>query len=66
MDFGMYTDKGNQMIGVLVKTAKQNDFTLDQAYRMLVDISEIAGFEEALDTVVRECFFDALGYYDVA
>ena len=66
MDYGMYTDQGNQMIDVLVNTAKAKNLTFDQAYNLLVSASGIPGFEEATDTVVRECFFTALGYYDVA
>ena len=66
VDYGMYTDVGNKVIDVLVKTAKRNNFTLDQSYRMLEDISEVPGLEEATDTEVREIFFSVLGYYDVA
>lgn len=65
MDYGMYTDQGNQVIDALVNTAKINKLTMDQAYRMLEKISEIPGFEEATDTEVREIFFSILGYYEV-
>jgi len=64
MDYGMYTDQGNQVIDVLVNTAKANNLTFDQAYNLLINVSEIAGFEEATDTVVRENFFTCLGYYN--
>jgi hypothetical protein len=66
MDYGMFTDQGNLMIHVLVNTAKAKNLTLDQAYNLLISASEIPGFEEATDTVVRENFFTCLGYYDVA
>jgi hypothetical protein len=64
MDYGMFSAKGNQVIDVLVYTAKSNNLTFDQAYNLLINVSQIAGFEEATDTEVRERFFDALGYYN--
>ena len=61
-DYAMYTDFGNAMVGEIVKGAKHKNLTWPEVYQMLVTISSIKGCEEATDTAVRECVYDALGF----
>ena len=62
MDYGMFTDTGNAMVHGIVAGAKHKNLTWPEVYRMLCTISEIEGYGEATDTVVREAVYDALGF----
>jgi hypothetical protein len=62
MDYGMFTDAGNAMIHGIVVTSKMAGLDWDQVLEILHDISTLDGVEEATDTAVRECVYDALGF----
>lgn len=62
MDYEMFTDFGNTMIGEIVKGAKYKNLTWSEVYEMLRTISQIKGCEEATDTAVRESVYIAMGF----
>lgn len=61
-DYGMFTPEGNTIVDQVVITAKNKDMQWRRVYDMLVAVSNIEGFEEATDTVVREAVYIAMGY----
>ena len=60
-DYGMFTDKGNLAVLLIVEGAISNGLSWLEVYQCLVRLSEQPGFEEALDTAVRELVYDAVG-----
>jgi hypothetical protein len=63
-DFGMFTERGNAAVGQLVALAKTAELTWPVTYnllRVLAD-SNPDQYGEAMDTVVREMVYDALGF----
>jgi hypothetical protein len=60
MEYGMFTDAGNHLVHALVMAAKSKDLDWDQVYEMMEGASKVAGFEEILDTEVRESVYMAL------
>jgi|APCry1669189768_1035252.scaffolds.fasta_scaffold35198_3 hypothetical protein len=58
--YGMFSDTGNAMIHGVVITAKANNLDWDQVVNVLYDIATLDGFEEAVDTVVREMVYESL------
>jgi hypothetical protein len=60
-DFGMYTDAGNSAVMGIVEGAISNGLSWLEVYQCLVNLAKQPGFEEALDTVVRELVYDACG-----
>lgn len=63
-DYAMFTDIGNAGVHAIVETARANQLTWVQTLRALRALAEQEPFGEAMDTMVRECVFDALGYGD--
>ena len=65
-DYAMYTDLGNAGVHAVVEAARANQLTWVQTLRALRQLAESNEdvFGEAMDTMVRECVFDALGYGD--
>lgn len=62
-DYAMYTELGNAGVHGIVVAARAKDMTWAQtlnALRQLAD-SNPDLFGEAMDTMVRECVYDALG-----
>ena len=60
MDYAMYTDEGNHAVRNLVIDAIKNKHSWTEVIRRLADLARDERFEGALDTMVRECVFDAL------
>jgi hypothetical protein len=63
-DYAMYTELGNAGVHAIVVAARANQLTWTQvvnALRQLSDSNEDV-FGEAMDTAVRECVYDALGF----
>lgn len=50
MSYGMFTDEGERLVGLIAKTAT----TEEKAIEALNELAETKGFEEATDTAVRE------------
>lgn len=61
-EFGMFTDKGNQRVGVLVRYAIAQRMPWDDVYHKLIELSKHPEFEECCDTEVRESVYEAIGY----
>jgi len=59
--YGMFTDAGNAAVHSIVQGAISNDLTWLEVYQCLVYLAENPDFAEALDTVVREMVYDAVG-----
>ena len=57
----MYTELGNAGVHGVVTAAKINNWTWAQTYRALAQLSEHKLFAEAMDTMVREYVYDAIG-----
>ena len=60
-DYAMYTELGNAGVHGIVVAARLNDWTWAQTLNALRELSETEVFAEAMDTMVRECVYDALG-----
>lgn len=63
-DYAMYTDIGNAGVHAVVEAARANQLNWAQTLRALRQLSESNEevFGEAMDTAVRECVYDALGF----
>jgi len=62
MYYGMFSDAGNAAVAEIVKSAKEKNLCWLETYQQLCNLSRVACFGEATDTVVRECVYDALGF----
>jgi len=62
-DYAMFTELGNAAVHAIVIAARANNLTWPQTYHALCKLSEEKQFGEATDTAVRECVYDALGFY---
>jgi hypothetical protein len=60
-DYAMYSELGNAAIHAIVIAAKANDLSWAQVLRALRQLAEQKEFGEAMDTMVRECVYSALG-----
>ena len=60
MDYGMYTDAGNAVIGSIVDLARKHQLTWHTVHDMLEAISLEEAYEEATDTAVREAVYETL------
>lgn len=63
-DYGMYTREGNAAIADIVAWATCGEYSWKETYYALVELARREGFEEALDTEVREAVYDAIGAAD--
>jgi len=61
-DYAMYSELGNAAVHALVVAARANQLTWAQVLRALRALAEQEPFGEAMDTMVRECVYSALGY----
>ena len=64
MNYGMYSDIGNTIIHYLVNLANKALLSDRAVYAMLEALAKDEMYAEAMDTVVRERVFDALGVYN--
>ena len=65
-DYGMYTREGNRQVYHLVKAARAIGSSWPRTYKYLEELSKHNNgeFAEALDTVVREHVYKAIGAFD--
>lgn len=61
-DYAMYTELGNAGVHGIVVAAKLNTWTWSQTLDALRQLAETEVFAEAMDTMVREYVYDALGF----
>jgi hypothetical protein len=61
-EFGMFTEQGDYEIFRIVDLAKRARLTWHQVSGLLEQLSNTEGFEEAIDTVVRERVWEELKY----
>lgn len=63
-DFAMYTEQGNIAVEAVVNIARAGKLNWRETYSLLVLLAESNHdkYGEALDTAVRECVYDALGF----
>jgi len=64
LNYGMFSDEGNNAVRLIVQKAQVNKLRWIDVYRELQDLSDLEGYGEAMDTVVRENVYDALAYKD--
>ena len=64
LNYGMFSDEGNNAVRLIVQNAKTYNLRWIDVYRELQDLSELEGYGEAMDTMVREIVYDALAYKD--
>lgn len=64
ISYGMYSEQGNLAVHGIVMTAKSQKLSWKQTYKAMRDLADSNPdmFGESMDTVVRECVYDALGY----
>lgn len=64
MYFGMYTDEGNLAVSGIVQYHKEIGSDWPTVYKNLLDLanSDYNKYGEAMDTMVREIVYDALGF----
>jgi hypothetical protein len=63
ISYGMYSDEGNMAVHGIVTTAKSQNLSWAQTFKALRDLADSNpdSFGETMDTVVRECVYDAIG-----
>lgn len=61
-DFAMYTKAGNLAVAGVIEMAKHMNWSWTKTEEALHRLSYVPGFEEAMDTAVREMVFVTLGY----
>ena len=61
-EFGMFTEEGDYEVFRIVDLAKRARLTWNQVSGLLTQLSNTEGFEEAMDTVVRERVWEELKY----
>jgi hypothetical protein len=63
ISYGMFSDEGNMAVHGIVATAKSQKLSWKQTYQALRDLADSNPdmFGEAMDTMVRECVYDAIG-----
>jgi len=64
LDYGMFTEHGNNAIRLLIQNAQVHNLTWLDVYKELQELSNREGYEEAMDTAVREVVYDVLCYKD--
>lgn len=64
IDFGMFSEQGNVGVAALVNYARAANLTWPETYSALCKLADANPtiYGEALDTVVRECVYGALGF----
>ena len=61
INYGMFTDAGNQEVAAIVEHAKTKQLSWAQTYKLLSQSAMVSDYAEALDTMVREIVYDAIG-----
>jgi len=61
INYGMFTDAGNREVAAIVDHAKAKQLTWAQTYKLLSQLAMVSDYAEALDTMVREIVYDAIG-----
>ena len=61
INYGMFTDAGNQEVAAIVAYSKAKQLTWAQTYKLLSQLAMVSDYAEALDTMVREIVYDAIG-----
>ena len=61
-DYAMYSELGNAGVHGIVIAARLNSWTWSQTLKALRELAETDVFSEAMDTMVREYIYDALGF----
>jgi hypothetical protein len=64
LNYGMFTEHGNNAIRLLIQNAQVNKLRWVDVYAQLQELRNREGYEEAMDTVVRENVYDALAFKD--
>jgi hypothetical protein len=60
MYYGMFTDKGNQIVDGIVIAAKEFGWSFEYVLKLLTDLASVEGLEEAMDTAVKEYVYEAI------
>lgn len=60
--YGMFTEAGNTVVDGILKGARAKGLSWSDVNDMLYTVSNIQGFEEAMDTEVREAVYLALDF----
>ena len=60
MNYGMFSQAGNDAVELIVDTAIINDSAWLEVYQQLVYLSKVEVFSEATDTAVREAVYSEL------
>ena len=63
ISYGMFSDEGNMAVHGIVATAKSQKLSWKQTFQALRELADSNPdmFGEAMDTMVRECVYDAIG-----
>jgi len=63
ISYGMFSDEGNMAVHGIVTTAKSQNLSWKQTFKALRDLADSNPdmFGEAMDTMVREYVYDAIG-----
>jgi hypothetical protein len=64
LNYGMFTEHGNNAIRLLIQNAQVNNLRWIDVYAELQELSNREGYEEAMDTEVREIVYDVLAFKD--
>ena len=64
MSFAMYTKEGDVGVGAVVNVARFANLSWPETYSLLQRLADSNPdkYGEALDTAVRECVYNALGF----
>lgn len=60
MYYGMFTEKGNQIVDGIVIAAKEFGWSFEYVLKILTDLASVEGLEEAMDTAVKEYVYEAM------
>ena len=60
-DYAMFSELGNAAVHAIVISAKANNLSWSQVLRALRQLAEQKEFGEAMDTMVREYVYSAIG-----
>lgn len=61
--YGMFSDEGNMAVHTIVTNAKSQNLSWAETFKALSELadSNSDSYGEAMDTMVRECVYDAIG-----
>ena len=63
ISYGMFSDEGNMAVHGIVIAAKSQNLSWEQTFKALRELADSNpdSFGEAMDTMVREIVYDAIG-----